>query len=140
MFGNCATGKLTIVMAPTITVRMAITIATMGRLIKKLDISSASFQLISALCVIPIWQQGEGLGRFSQPTQLLASVSRAIVIQLDTNGLGCTIMPGRKACWPSATTRSPAFSPSSMIHMVPIRSPTLTGRIEILPSGPTTSA
>src|SRR5258706_1222136 len=44
MFGNCETGKLTIVMAPTITVRMAITIATMGRLMKKLDMDTDSFQ------------------------------------------------------------------------------------------------
>jgi hypothetical protein len=37
MFGNWATGKNAIVTAPTITVRIAITIATMGRLIKNLD-------------------------------------------------------------------------------------------------------
>jgi hypothetical protein len=44
MFGNCATGKVTIVMAPTITVRIAITIATMGRLMKNLDMALDSFQ------------------------------------------------------------------------------------------------
>src|SRR5580704_13380391 len=41
MFGNWATGRAAIVTAPTITVRIAITIATMGRLIKNLDISVA---------------------------------------------------------------------------------------------------
>src|SRR3979490_3471947 len=44
MFGNCATGKLTIVIAPTITVRMAITIATIDRLMKKLELDLDSFQ------------------------------------------------------------------------------------------------
>src|ERR1700732_2928090 len=41
MFGNCATGRLAIATAPTMTVRIAITIATIGRLIKNLDISVA---------------------------------------------------------------------------------------------------
>src|SRR5580704_1213040 len=44
MFGNCATGRLAIVTAPTITMRMAITIATMGRLMKKLDMDLDSFR------------------------------------------------------------------------------------------------
>jgi hypothetical protein len=35
MFGNCATGKVAMLIAPTITVRIAITIATMGRRMKK---------------------------------------------------------------------------------------------------------
>jgi hypothetical protein len=35
MFGNCATGKVTMVITPTMTVRIAITIATMGRRMKK---------------------------------------------------------------------------------------------------------
>src|SRR5690348_3733316 len=38
MFGNCAIGKSAIVIAPTMTVRIAITIATMGRRMKKLAI------------------------------------------------------------------------------------------------------
>src|SRR5215510_9359372 len=38
MLGNCATGRLTIVTAPMMTVKMAITIATIGRLMKNLDI------------------------------------------------------------------------------------------------------
>src|ERR1700693_1715023 len=40
MAGNCATGRLTITTAPTIIVRMAITIATIGRLMKNLDMGS----------------------------------------------------------------------------------------------------
>src|SRR5215471_5718858 len=38
MLGNCETGRLTITAAPTMTVIMAITIATIGRLMKNLDI------------------------------------------------------------------------------------------------------
>ena len=37
MFGNCETGKVAIATAPTITVRIAMTIATIGRLMKKFD-------------------------------------------------------------------------------------------------------
>jgi len=39
IFGNCATGRLAIVTAPTITIRIAITIATIGRLMKNFDIA-----------------------------------------------------------------------------------------------------
>src|SRR5215470_9951562 len=38
--GNCDTGSVTTVIAPTITVRRAMTIATMGRLMKNFDISA----------------------------------------------------------------------------------------------------
>ena len=37
MLGNCATGRLSMVIAPTSTIRIAITIATMGRLMKNFD-------------------------------------------------------------------------------------------------------
>jgi len=43
MLGNCATGKLKIVMAPTSTKTMEITIATMGRLIKNFDMALLAF-------------------------------------------------------------------------------------------------
>ena len=39
MLGNCATGRLVIVTPPTITIRIAITIATIGRLMKNFDIA-----------------------------------------------------------------------------------------------------
>ena len=39
IFGNCATGRLTIDTAPTITMRIAITIATIGRLMKNFDMA-----------------------------------------------------------------------------------------------------
>src|SRR5205085_8571176 len=38
MFGNCETGSVAIVTAPRITNRMEMTMATMGRLMKNLDI------------------------------------------------------------------------------------------------------
>ena len=40
MLGNCAMGKLKIVMAPISTMRMEITIATIGRLMKNFDIGA----------------------------------------------------------------------------------------------------
>src|SRR5580700_6035217 len=57
MFGNCATGRLTIETMPTITVRMAITIATMGRLMKKLDMNLGSFQ---ELWLASSWTMAQG--------------------------------------------------------------------------------
>jgi hypothetical protein len=36
MLGNCATGRLTIETSPMITIKMAMTIATIGRLMKNL--------------------------------------------------------------------------------------------------------
>ncbi len=39
MLGNCATGRLVMVTAPTITIRMEITIATIGRSMKNFDIA-----------------------------------------------------------------------------------------------------
>src|SRR6266478_7387850 len=37
MFGNCATGRAAIVTAPTITVRIEMTMATIGRFMKNFD-------------------------------------------------------------------------------------------------------
>src|SRR5271165_2049366 len=48
IFGNCATGSLVIVIAPTITVKIAMTIATIGRLIKNLDMSVALHERLRA--------------------------------------------------------------------------------------------
>src|ERR1700734_1758494 len=39
MFGNCATGKLMIVIVPRITITIEITMATMGRLMKNFDMA-----------------------------------------------------------------------------------------------------
>src|ERR1700730_18448374 len=42
ILGNCEMGSPTIVIAPTMTVRIAITMATIGRLMKNLDITSVA--------------------------------------------------------------------------------------------------
>ena len=39
MLGNCATGRVAMVIAPTITIRIEITMATIGRLMKNFDIA-----------------------------------------------------------------------------------------------------
>jgi hypothetical protein len=52
MFGNCATGRVAMVTTPTITIRMAITIATMGRLMKKFDMDLDSFRSNSERSVL----------------------------------------------------------------------------------------
>src|ERR1700730_14177065 len=48
MFGNCATGSVAMVTAPTITIRIEMTIATMGRLMKNLDISVSLHERLGA--------------------------------------------------------------------------------------------
>src|SRR5712671_2106576 len=48
MFGNWATGRTAIVTAPTITVRIEMTIATIGRLMKNLDISVSFHERLRA--------------------------------------------------------------------------------------------
>src|SRR5580692_257017 len=45
MFGNCATGKLSTVSAPTSTMTMEITMATMGRLMKNFDMGYLSLSI-----------------------------------------------------------------------------------------------
>src|SRR5271166_5373416 len=45
MLGNCATGKLRMVRAPTSTSTIEITMATMGRLIKNFDMGSPSLSI-----------------------------------------------------------------------------------------------
>ncbi len=54
-------------------------------------------------------------------------------------GFGVTVMPARTFCTPSATTRSPGFNPSSMIHWLPTRSLGFTFRMLILLSLSTTA-
>ena len=102
MLGNWAIGRPAIVTTPTITVTIAITMATIGRLMKNLDI-----------------------------TQLPAGEAVADVT--------LTGMPSLTFCTPSTTTRSPGLRPWSMIHIGPLRSPTLTVRTLTLSSLPTTA-
>src|SRR6266850_3914252 len=107
--GNWANGRPLMAMKPTTTVIMAMTIATIGRLMKKVEIMDKTLSYCGDL--------GEGA----------------------TNGFGLTTASGLTFCVPSTTTLSPAFNPSSIIHIDPTRLPTLTGRTLTLLS-PTTTA
>src|SRR4029077_19518934 len=66
------------------------------------------------------------------------AVGSVLASGIALNGFGSTVMPAFTRWVPSATTFSPGFNPSSMIHSVPTRSPTLTGRMLTLLSLPTT--
>ena len=63
MFGNWETGKVAIATAPTITMRIAITIATIGRLMKKFDtfVSPVFDKRVSYSPDFAIWRAGFGL-------------------------------------------------------------------------------
>src|SRR5579863_7806923 len=67
MLGNCATGKLSTVSAPTNTMTMEITMATIGRLMKNFDMGNPSLSmrrsLVCRTLVCRIWVLGlEWLG------------------------------------------------------------------------------
>jgi len=47
-------------------------------------------------------------------------------LEFGENGFGLICAPGATFCTPSATTRSPGFSPLSTTHIGPTRSPTVT--------------
>src|ERR1700752_5540883 len=81
--GNWANGRLRIAITPTTTVRMAMTIATIGRLMQKLEIMDHVLRYCAG------------------------------VAELATNGFGLTTISGLTFCVPSTTTLSPGFSPSS---------------------------
>src|SRR5258708_5914806 len=84
MSGNWANGSERMAIKPTTTVRMAMTIATIGRLMKKLEIMAKFLPYCAGV--------GEGA----------------------TYGFGLTTASGLTFWVPSATTLSPGFSPSSM--------------------------
>jgi hypothetical protein len=92
-------------MIPMIVIRMEMTIATIGRLMKK-EAMLAYFS--SGLG----WSPAGG----------------------GVHGLASTGMPPRTFVAPSTMTVSPAFKPDSMTQSLPSRCPTFTGRISALPS------
>src|SRR5882672_10393496 len=53
IFGNCAIGRVNSVTRPTITVMIEITIATMGRLMKNLDIGILSNSITAYTVLVP---------------------------------------------------------------------------------------
>src|SRR5690349_25125155 len=98
MLGNCATGRVRIVMAPTITIRIATTIATIGRLMKNFDIASSQAGL-------GLWASADVPGPVSvsltQDKRRVTNGARHLSLPL--NGSGFTDIPGLSACWPSTT-------------------------------------
>src|SRR5919108_4736992 len=62
MFGYCAMGSPTMATMPTITMRMEMTIATMGRLMKNLAMRAAPLRVACALVRRMTLRGGSGLG------------------------------------------------------------------------------
>ena len=112
-------GSRTREIKPTITVRMAMTIATMGRRIKK-----------SAITVTPC--RVVGLAWRALACRPLGGLSHL------RSGFRLHGAPSRTFCRPSVMMRSPAFNPSRMSRFSPIVSPTLTARWLALLSAPMT--
>ena len=112
MSGYCAVGSFDIATAPAIVIRMAMTIATIGRRMKN-----------SAMgLLLPVFPAGAAAG---------SGVLEA--------SFGTTVIPDFTRCSPSTTIRSPGFRPSSMTTMLPSIGPTLTTLIVTLLSAPTTA-
>src|SRR6185503_567583 len=107
--GNCASGSASIAIRPTMTVTIAMTMATIGRLMKNAEI-------------------------MAYVLSYRAAVSEGAAI-----GFGLTTISGLTFWVPSATTVSPGLIPSSIIHIVSNRSPTLTVRMATLLSLSTTA-
>src|SRR5260370_36421457 len=115
MFGYCAIGRANIATPPTITIRIAITIATIGLPTKKRDMAQCPPE--------------------DEPPDDDAA---AAVAPWDA-GTVCTSMPGLRRTRSDTIAFSPALTPFSTIHIVPTCSPVLIGRKSTLPSDPTTA-
>src|SRR5580704_889582 len=76
MLGNCAIGRLRMLMTPTITITMEITMATMGRLMKNFDIG-----------LLPLCLCGKSLGIYlHSPAYLLHSLGDHAIAALQSIG------------------------------------------------------
>src|SRR5262249_33802882 len=71
-------------------------------------------------------------GHRSPPPPPLGPQRRSYTINTKMEHHRFTCIPVRTFSTPSAITRSPGFSPSAIIHMVPTCSPTLTVRMSTL--------
>src|SRR3984885_6593945 len=82
MFGNCAIGRVAMVTAPTMTIRIAMTIATMGRFMKNFDMAfdSFAFLAIGIQRLLDIALEWLGLYRHSRPEILLAFDNHAVAL------------------------------------------------------------
>src|SRR5262245_63694000 len=101
--GYCSMGSFNNVATPSKTVTIAMTIATVGRRMKKSDMD-----------------------------QCRAEVSDTGVTRAESAAAGAwvarTFTPGRTFCIPSTTITVPATSPVSTTQSLPTRAPALTGR------------
>src|SRR5476649_1122676 len=110
MFGNCETGRTKYVMPPTIVMMIAMTIATMGRLMK--NFAMALYLSRGGSVAVG----GDGLAAAGGGGG-------------GVHGLATTGAPLRTFCNPSTITVSPGLTPEVTNHMEPIVSPILIGRI-----------
>src|ERR1700733_3420272 len=79
MFGNCAIGRVAMVTAPTMTMRIAMTIATMGRLMKNFDMAFDSFTVGNqSRLLLDIAFEWLGSNRHSRLEILLAFDNHAV--------------------------------------------------------------
>ena len=107
MFGYWAIGRPRMATTPTMTMMMEMTMATMGRLMKNLDMAAYLFSgLRWASGFGPAFWDASGLPR---PERLPQAWHR-----VGLKGLRATAIPSRTFWIPSATTLSPAFKPSSI--------------------------
>src|SRR6185369_3535229 len=139
--GKSASGSPDIAISPVITVRIAITIATIGRLIKKFEIiyllTSSLLKEQVSLCKEQVRKRGLpppllGLEERGQaPLPDLFFVEKPYCPLLLTYGFGDTVIPGLTFSVPSATIDSPGLRPSSTTHIAPLISPSITARMLI---------
>src|SRR5256714_7190799 len=106
MFGYCAIGRVNIATPPTRTMRMAMTIATMGRPTKKRDMD---YRTADA--------EPRGDGAADGPPLSEAGAAKAVAPP--DAGTGRTVIPGLRRTRSETITFSPALTPCSMIHIVP---------------------
>src|SRR5512136_1362655 len=129
MLGNWAMGSLAAATRPMMTMSIAITMATMGRLMKNLDMAGYLFSAGCAAGFVsgPAVAGGAAAGFASAPAGAAGAP-----LAPGTYSFGATVIPGLTFWVPSTTTFSPSLSPSSMIQSEPTRSPTLTGLMSTL--------
>src|SRR5512139_600222 len=90
MLGNWAMGSLDMATRPRMTMRMAITIATIGRLIKNLDIAGYLFSAGWATGFVSGLTTGAGAAAFSSGLPGVVDAAWAF----GENGFGVTSIPG----------------------------------------------
>src|SRR5512138_3235331 len=115
--------------APTITVTMEITIATIGRRMKKLPIAH-----------LPVAPPGAAVDAGTEP--VVAGAGAAAVPGAGGSAgavAAFTCIPSRTLVMPSTITFSPGFTPSSRIQSLSTLGPTFTVRDSAFPSAFTTT-